>query len=177
MGSPSQREFGLRSARSGVRLTGEEACHLQVEAARSIAQRGVRLIATIHGDTLPEILNCRERGNLLGGQTSVTLSDGAAAQRADRRKTVQKRCVHSTPPPPPSPSSSLKERPFGSPHTLRGSRQRGVVACDGCDPHAPTNHGLRLSQPESPTFAQHSRPHRASSFFPSARARHAIAFT
>lgn len=63
----------------------------EVEAARSIAQRGVRLIATIHGDTLPEILNCRERGNLLGGQTSVTLSDGAAAQRADRRKTVQKR--------------------------------------------------------------------------------------
>jgi hypothetical protein len=43
------------------------------------------------GDTMPEIMNCKERGLLLGGMTSVTLSDGAAAQRADRRKTVQKR--------------------------------------------------------------------------------------
>eukprot|EP00241_Pyramimonas_parkeae_P002203 CAMPEP_0114257624 /NCGR_PEP_ID=MMETSP0058-20121206/18838_1 /TAXON_ID=36894 /ORGANISM="Pyramimonas parkeae, CCMP726" /LENGTH=506 /DNA_ID=CAMNT_0001372375 /DNA_START=237 /DNA_END=1758 /DNA_ORIENTATION=+ len=63
----------------------------EVEAARTISQRGVRLIATIHGDTLPEILNCKERGNLFGGQMSVAISDSAAAMRADKRKTVSKR--------------------------------------------------------------------------------------
>jgi hypothetical protein len=123
---------------------------VQVEAARSIAQRGVRLIATIHGDTLPEILNCRERGSLLGGQTSVTLSDSAAAQRADRRKTVQKRHVQHHPafsflPPSKSVSSVLSSFP----HLLRASHERGVVACDGCDPHYPTNLGFRLVHPES----------------------------
>eukprot|EP00941_MAST-03F_sp_MAST-3F-sp1_P006165 g6165.t1 len=63
----------------------------EVNAARTIAQRGVRLIATVHGRTLFELINCRERGTLCGGQHTVTLSDAAANKRADRRKSVQKR--------------------------------------------------------------------------------------
>ena len=49
------------------------------------------LIATIHASTLPELVNCKERGALVGGQHTVTLADAAAAQRADKRKSVQKR--------------------------------------------------------------------------------------
>lgn len=63
----------------------------QVEAARTIAQRGVRLIASVHGVTLPEIVNDSERRNLVGGQLTVTLTDTAAQQRADKRKTVASR--------------------------------------------------------------------------------------
>ncbi|KAG1671870.1 hypothetical protein FOA52_003437 [Chlamydomonas sp. UWO 241] len=60
----------------------------EVEAVRSISQRGVRLIATVHGTTLPELVNDGERRNLVGGQSNVTLTDAAAQQRADKRKSV-----------------------------------------------------------------------------------------
>lgn len=63
----------------------------EVEAARTMAQRGVRIIASVHGSTLAELSNCNERGMLVGGQTSVTLTDAAASVRADRQKNVAKR--------------------------------------------------------------------------------------
>jgi stage III sporulation protein SpoIIIAA len=63
----------------------------EVQAARTIAQRGVMLIATVHGRTLPELINCKERGLLMGGVASVTLSGQEAERRFDKRKQVQKR--------------------------------------------------------------------------------------
>ena len=63
----------------------------EVQAARTIAQRGVMLIATVHGITLPELVQCKERGILTGGTTSVTLSGQEAERRFDKRKQVQKR--------------------------------------------------------------------------------------
>jgi hypothetical protein len=63
----------------------------EVFAANTIAQRGVQLIATIHGTTLPEILHCRQRGILLGGTKSVTISGREAERRHDKQKQVLKR--------------------------------------------------------------------------------------
>eukprot|EP00534_Pseudo-nitzschia_fraudulenta_P004469 CAMPEP_0201133968 /NCGR_PEP_ID=MMETSP0850-20130426/50262_1 /ASSEMBLY_ACC=CAM_ASM_000622 /TAXON_ID=183588 /ORGANISM="Pseudo-nitzschia fraudulenta, Strain WWA7" /LENGTH=450 /DNA_ID=CAMNT_0047404737 /DNA_START=40 /DNA_END=1392 /DNA_ORIENTATION=+ len=63
----------------------------EVDAAKTIAQRGVQLIATVHGTTLPEVLHCRERGDLLGGCSTVTLSGREADRRHDKRKQVLKR--------------------------------------------------------------------------------------
>jgi hypothetical protein len=63
----------------------------EVDAARTMGQRGVRIIASVHGSTLAELANDSERCNLVGGQTSVTLTDAAAAARSDRLKTVPKR--------------------------------------------------------------------------------------
>jgi len=63
----------------------------EVGAAKTIAQRGVQLIATVHGTTLPEVLHCRERGDLLGGCSTVTLSGREADRRKDKRKEVLKR--------------------------------------------------------------------------------------
>jgi stage III sporulation protein SpoIIIAA len=63
----------------------------EVKAARTIAQRGVMLIATVHGQTVPELVNDRERGPLMGGITSVTLSGREADKRPDKRKQVIKR--------------------------------------------------------------------------------------
>jgi len=51
----------------------------------------VALIATVHGETLPEIINCEERGSLIGGCATVTLSGHEAERRFDKRKQVQKR--------------------------------------------------------------------------------------
>ena len=63
----------------------------EVDAAKTIGQRGVQLIATVHGNTLPELVNCKERGVLLGGCSTVTLSGREAERRYDKRKQVMKR--------------------------------------------------------------------------------------
>ena len=63
----------------------------EVDAARTIAQRGVRIIATVHGLTLADIVQCNERSVLVGGRTSVTLSRAAAEKRSDQKKQVEKR--------------------------------------------------------------------------------------
>mmetsp|Transcript_3350 Transcript_3350/g.8936 ORF Transcript_3350/g.8936 Transcript_3350/m.8936 type:complete len:440 (-) Transcript_3350:230-1549(-) len=63
----------------------------EVHAANTISQRGVQLVATVHGTTLPEVLLCRERGILVGGCTTVTLSGQQADRRQDKRKQVLKR--------------------------------------------------------------------------------------
>ena len=63
----------------------------EVRAAQTIAQRGVILIATIHGRTIPELIKYRERGPLVGVCTTVTLSGQEAERRPDKSKQVLKR--------------------------------------------------------------------------------------
>ena len=43
----------------------------EVEAARTMGQRGVRIIASVHGSTLAEVAHCSQRGILLGGQVPL----------------------------------------------------------------------------------------------------------
>ena len=74
-----------------VIIVDEISSRSEVDAAKTIAQRGVQLIATVHGTTLPELLHCRERGDLLGGSQTVTLSGRQAELRHDKRKQVLKR--------------------------------------------------------------------------------------
>jgi stage III sporulation protein SpoIIIAA len=45
----------------------------EVEAARTMGQRGVRIIASVHGSTLAEVAHCSQRGILLGGQVPCLL--------------------------------------------------------------------------------------------------------
>lgn len=63
----------------------------EVKAAQTIAQRGVMLIATVHGNTLPELIQDRERSALVGGCSTVTLSGREAERRSDKKKQVVKR--------------------------------------------------------------------------------------
>lgn len=63
----------------------------EVKAAQTIAQRGVMLIATVHGNTLPELIKDSERSRLVGGCVTVTLSGREADKRNDKRKQVLKR--------------------------------------------------------------------------------------
>ena len=46
----------------------------EAAAARTISGRGVAVIATVHGETLAQIVGCPERSLLVGGVASVTLS-------------------------------------------------------------------------------------------------------
>lgn len=63
----------------------------EVRAAETIAQRGIMLIATVHGNTIPELISDHERGPLVGNCASVTLSGREADKRADKAKQVLKR--------------------------------------------------------------------------------------
>lgn len=62
----------------------------EVEACRSIAERGVRLIATAHGRTLSNLLRNPELHDLVGGVASVVLSDLSAQVRGGS-KCIQER--------------------------------------------------------------------------------------
>ena len=55
-------------------------------AARTIAERGVQLIATAHGNTLENLLQNPTLSDLVGGIHAVTLSDEEARRRARRRR-------------------------------------------------------------------------------------------
>lgn len=55
----------------------------EVEAARTCKNRGVRLIASAHGDLRKLVKNPKLRG-LIGGVESVTLGDIAAKEEAKR---------------------------------------------------------------------------------------------
>ncbi|MFZ4506550.1 MAG: R3H domain-containing nucleic acid-binding protein [Fimbriimonas sp.] len=59
-------------------------------AARTIAERGVQLIATAHGQTLENLMLNPSLADLIGGIQAVTLSD-AEAQRRGTQKTVLER--------------------------------------------------------------------------------------
>ncbi len=59
-------------------------------AARTIAERGVQLIATAHGNSLENLLQNPTLSDLVGGIHAVTLSDDEA-QRRNTQKTVLER--------------------------------------------------------------------------------------
>jgi hypothetical protein len=95
VGAPNLQHIIMREAVENqspdVIIVDEISTPLEVEAAKTIAQRGVQLIATVHGETLPEIIHCKERGSLLGGVATVTVSGKEADRRKDKRKQVQLR--------------------------------------------------------------------------------------
>jgi stage III sporulation protein SpoIIIAA len=63
---------------------------LEAMAARTIAERGVQLIATAHGQALENLLINPTLNDLLGGIQTVTLSDEEARRRGTQ-KSVQER--------------------------------------------------------------------------------------
>src|SRR4029077_2263666 len=58
---------------------------LEAAAARTIAERGVQLIAPAHGQTLENLLVNPTLNDLLGGIQSVTLSDEEARRRGTQK--------------------------------------------------------------------------------------------
>ncbi len=59
-------------------------------AARTIAERGVQLIATVHGNTLDNLIANPSMSDLIGGVQTVTLGD-EEARRRHTQKTVSER--------------------------------------------------------------------------------------
>jgi len=68
---------------------------MEAQAARTIAERGVMLIATAHGNTLENLIKNPAMSDLVGGVSSVTLGDDEAKHRGSQ-KTVLEREKHPT---------------------------------------------------------------------------------
>ncbi len=60
-------------------------------AARTIAERGVQLIATAHGITLDNLLQNPTLSDLVGGIQAVTLSDEEARRRGTQKTVLERR--------------------------------------------------------------------------------------
>jgi stage III sporulation protein SpoIIIAA len=68
---------------------------LEAQAARTIAERGVQLVATAHGNELANLIRNPTLSDLVGGIQSVTLGDEEARRRRTQ-KTVLERAADPT---------------------------------------------------------------------------------
>jgi len=64
---------------------------LEAMAARTIAERGVQLIGTAHGNSLENLLLNPTLSDLVGGIESVTLSDEEARRRGTQKTVLERR--------------------------------------------------------------------------------------
>jgi stage III sporulation protein SpoIIIAA len=63
----------------------------EAKACRTIAERGVRLIATAHGNTIENLLVNPTLQDLIGGITAVTLSDEEAIRRGTQKTILERK--------------------------------------------------------------------------------------
>ena len=64
---------------------------LEAAAARTIAERGVQLIGTAHGNSLENLLLNPTLSDLVGGIESVTLSDEEARRRGTQKSVLERK--------------------------------------------------------------------------------------
>jgi stage III sporulation protein SpoIIIAA len=81
---------GVENHMPEVIVIDEMSTELEALAARTIAERGVQLVATAHGNTLANVMSNPTLADLVGGQQTVTLGD-IEARRRRTQKTVLER--------------------------------------------------------------------------------------
>lgn len=64
---------------------------LEALAARTIAERGVQLIATAHGNTLENLMMNPTLSDLIGGVQTVTLGDEEARRRGTQKSVLERK--------------------------------------------------------------------------------------
>ena len=64
---------------------------LEANAARTIAERGVQLVATAHGNTLENLIMNPTLSDLVGGVHAVTLGDDEARRRRTQKTVLERR--------------------------------------------------------------------------------------
>lgn len=64
---------------------------LDAQAARTIAERGVQLVATAHGNTLENLIMNPTLSDLIGGVQTVTLGDEEAKRRGTQKSILERK--------------------------------------------------------------------------------------
>jgi stage III sporulation protein SpoIIIAA len=74
-----------------VIIIDEIGTELEAEAARTIAERGVQLVGTAHGNTLDNLMLNPTLSDLVGGIQTVTLSDEEARRRGTQKSVLERK--------------------------------------------------------------------------------------
>ena len=74
-----------------VIIIDEIGTELDANAARTIAERGVQLVATAHGNTLDNLIQNPTLSDLVGGVHTVTLGDVEARRRQTQKTVLERR--------------------------------------------------------------------------------------
>lgn len=74
-----------------VIIIDEIGTELEAQAARTIAERGVQLIGTAHGNTLDNLIMNPTLSDLVGGIQAVTLGDEEARRRGTQKTILERR--------------------------------------------------------------------------------------
>jgi len=80
-----------------VIIIDEMGTELEAAAARTIAERGVQLIATAHGNTLDNLILNPTLSDLIGGIQTVTLGDDEARRRRTRKSVLERKSIPTFP--------------------------------------------------------------------------------
>ncbi|MBS1717700.1 MAG: AAA family ATPase [Armatimonadetes bacterium] len=74
-----------------VIIIDEIGTEMEAAAARTIAERGVQLVGTAHGQTLENLMLNPTLCDLIGGIQAVTLSDAEAARRGTQKTVLERK--------------------------------------------------------------------------------------
>jgi len=74
-----------------VIIIDEIGTELEARAARTIAERGVQLVATAHGSTLENLIMNPTLSDLIGGIQTVTLGDEEARRRGTQKSILERK--------------------------------------------------------------------------------------
>ena len=74
-----------------VIIIDEIGTELEAEAARTIAERGVQLVGTAHGNHLENLIKNPTLSDLIGGIQSVTLGDDEARRRGSQKTVLERK--------------------------------------------------------------------------------------
>jgi len=74
-----------------VIIIDEMGTELEAIAARTIAERGVQLVATAHGNTLSNLIMNPTLSDLVGGVQTVTLGDNEANRRGTQKSILERK--------------------------------------------------------------------------------------
>lgn len=76
-----------------VIVVDEIGTELETLAARTIAERGVKLVGTVHGNSLESLIKNPVLGDLVGGIQYVTLSDDEARRRGTQKSVLERKSL------------------------------------------------------------------------------------
>jgi len=82
---------GVENHMPEVIVIDEIGTELETAAARTIAERGVQLVATAHGNTLENLMMNPTLADLVGGIQSVTLGDEEARRRRSKKSILERK--------------------------------------------------------------------------------------
>ena len=82
---------GVENHMPEVIVIDEIGTELEAAAARTIAERGVQLVATAHGNTLENLMMNPTLADLVGGIQSVTLGDEEARRRGTQKSILERK--------------------------------------------------------------------------------------